>query len=168
VDPSGTEEADAELLSEIGAYLEPYRRIGHDLSVQPAQYAGLDLALHVCVLPDYLRGHVEAALLDVLSSRELADGSKGLFHPDNLTFGGAVYASRIIAAAQAVIGVQNVELTRLERYEIGEPPVGIESAAEEVPAGSVLTLGPFEIARLDNDPNFPENGRLTLDLGGGR
>jgi hypothetical protein len=168
VDPLGTEDADAELLSEIGAYLEPYRRIGHDLIVQQARYVGLDLALHVCVLPEYLRGHVEAALLDVLGNRVLPDGGKGLFHPDNLTFGEGIYASRIIAAAQAVTGVQNVELTRLERYELGEPPLGKESAAEEVPAGSVLTLGPFEIARLDNDPNYPENGRLTLDLGGGR
>lgn len=168
LDPLGTEGADAELLAEIGAYLEPYRRIGHDLAVRQAQYVGLDLALHVCVLPHYLRGHVEAALLDVLGNRVLPDGTKGLFHPDNLTFGEGIYVSRIIAAAQAVTGVQNVEVMRLERYEIGEPPLGIESAAEEVPAGGVLVLGPFEIARLDNDPNCPENGRLTLDLGGGR
>jgi hypothetical protein len=168
VDPLGAEAADDETLAEIGAYLERYRRIGHDLNVQQADYIGIDLALHVCVLPEYLRGHVESALLDLLSNRVLPDGTKGMFHPDNLTFGDSIYVSRIIGAVQAVTGVQDVEVTRLERFEIGEPPLGTESAAEEVPAGSVLEFGPFEIPRLDNDLNYPENGRLTLDLGGGR
>ena len=94
-------------------------------------------------------------------------GTRGLFAPDNLTFGEGIYVSKIVAAAQAVPGVQNVVVTRLERYEIGEPSPG-ESDADEVPAGSVLALGPLEIARLDNDPNFPENGRLSLDMRGGR
>jgi len=31
-----------------------------------------------------------------------------------------------------------------------------------------LPLGPLEIARLDNNPSFPENGKLTLDMRGGR
>jgi len=66
-----------------------------------------------------------------------------------------------------VTGVQNVQVTRLERYEVGEPQPG-ETQAEELPAGSVLALGPLEIARLDHDPNFPENGRLSLDMRGGR
>ncbi len=168
VDPAGTEETDDELLEEIAAYLEPYRRMGHDLDVKPAQYVGLDLALTVCVLPHYLRGHVEAALLDVFSNRVLADGRLGFFHPDNLSFGDDIYVSRIVAAAQAVVGVQSVQVTRLERYEIGEPALGVEDASEEVPSSGVLPLGPLEIARLDNDPSFPENGRLQLDLRGGR
>jgi hypothetical protein len=46
--------------------------------------------------------------------------------------------------------------------------LGVESAAEELPPAGELTLGPFEIARLENDPNFPEHGRLTLDLRGGK
>jgi len=29
----------------------------------------------------------------------------------------------------------------------------------------LLRLGPLEVARLDNDPAFPERGRLELDLG---
>ena len=76
-------------------------------------------------------------------------------------------AGSVMVTVQAVPGVQNVAVTRLERYEIGEPTPG-ETDAEEVPSSSVLTLGPLEIARLDNDPNFPENGRVSLDLRGGR
>jgi hypothetical protein len=168
IDPLGTETASAALVREIADYLEPYRRIGYDLRVGPAEYVPLDLGLLVCVLPDYLRGQVEAALLDTFSNRVLPGGTLGFFHPDNLTFGEGIYVSRIIAAAQAVPGVQNVQVTRLERYEIGEPPPGIEDASEEVPATGVWKLGALEIARLDNDPSFPENGRLTLDVRGGR
>jgi hypothetical protein len=31
-----------------------------------------------------------------------------------------------------------------------------------------MPLGRLEIARLDNDPNFPEHGVLRLDLRGGK
>jgi hypothetical protein len=124
--------------------------------------------LRICVLPDYQRAHIESALLDLFSNRTLPDGTLGFFHPDNLTFGQGIYTSQIIAAAQGIVGVQEVQLLRLERFEIGEPAPGIEDIREEVPPSSVLALGPFQIARLDNDPNAPENGRLSLELRGGR
>ena len=65
-------------------------------------------ALHVCVQPEYFRAHVTAAVLDVLSSGVRADGTLGFFHPDRFTFGQPVYLSAIVAAAQAVPGVQSV------------------------------------------------------------
>jgi len=171
IDPLGTEDTSPELLAEIEAHLARYRRIGHDVAVKPARYVGLDVALRVCVRPEYLRGHVKAALIDVLGNRTLPDGTRGLFHPDNLTFGDGIYASRLVAAAQAVTGVQSVELTRLARFDVDAPPPGGFSSSAfgfGVPVPNVLPLGPFEIARLDNDPDAPENGRLTLDVGGGR
>lgn len=166
IDPEGSEDAGKDLIDEITIYLQPFRRIGYDLLVAPAQYAPLSVALTVCVQPNYLRGHVEAAVLDVLSNRVLPDGRLGFFHPDNLTFGDGIYVSRLIAAVQSVPGVQNVKLTELERFESNEPPADVPG--EEVPAHSVLKFGPLEIARLDNDPNLPENGRLALDVKGGR
>ena len=168
VDPQGSEEADPELLADITAYLEPYRRMGHELEVKLARYVPLDLVLTVCVLPHYLRGHVEAALLDIFSNRILPDGRLGFFHPDNLTFGGGIYVSRIVAAAQAVQGVENMQVTRLGRLDIAEPLLGAEAARHDLPSHGVLALAPFEIAQLANDPNIPENGRLTLDMRGGR
>ena len=159
VDPEGSESVSDILLESIIKELYQYRRIGHDLIVKPATYVPLDLELDICVAPEYLRGHVEAALLDVFSDRLLPNGSRGFFYPDNLTFGQSIYLSRIVAAAQAVPGVRSAKVTKLERL--------FEGPNDEV-AGGVLQLGPLEIAQLDNDPNFPENGRLVLQLRGGR
>jgi hypothetical protein len=159
VDPWGTETADAGLLQKIQGYLYQFRRMGHDLVVDAAQYVPLYIEVIICVLPQYLRGHVEASLLDIFSNRVLPNGQLGLFHPDNLTFGEDVCLSRLVAAAQAVTGVEGVKITKFQRY--------FEAANGELAAG-IITLAPTEIAQLDNDPSFPEHGVLKLDMRGGR
>jgi hypothetical protein len=159
IDPLGGEVADEELLLEIAGYLHRYRLMGHDLTVVPARYVPLEIEISVCVRPHYQRAHVKAALLETFSNRLLPDGRRGLFHPDNLTFGQGIHPSLLVTAAQAVAGVQSVVITKLERLFMG-PNHEIEDG--------VLPLGPFEIAQMDNDPSFPERGKLTLILRGGR
>jgi hypothetical protein len=133
--------------------------MGHDLSVRLARYVPLNIALNVCVLPQYLRGHVEKALSDLFSNRRLPNGQLGLFHPDNLTFGDDIYLSKLVAAAQGVAGVETVQVSVLERL--------YEGSNGEIENG-VLPLGALEVARLDNDPSFPERGQLRLVMRGGR
>jgi len=159
IDAWGQEQASQTLLERVRDDLYPFRRIGHDLAVVAAETVPLLLELDVCVDSDYLRAHVEAELLDVFSNRRLPGGRLGFFHPDALTFGQGVYVSVIVAAAQNVPGVQSVLVTRLERL--------FEGDRGEIAAG-VLRLGPMEIPRLDNDPSFPERGRLRLVMRGGR
>ncbi|WP_448265586.1 putative baseplate assembly protein [Nostoc sp. DSM 114159] len=159
VDPFNKETVDRKLLQNITTDLEKYRRIGHDVIVQRAAYVCLDIAMRVDVKFDYLRGHVKAALLDIFSNRILADGRRGFFHPDNLTFGQGIALSQIVAQAYSVPGVESVSITKLERLFAGDN--------HEIEAG-FLPIGSSEIARLDNNPNFPENGKFTLDLRGGR
>jgi len=159
VDPLGSEDPSRRLLRQVDRELCQYRRIGHDLAVCPAQYVSIDLGLTICLLPDYLRAHVEAALLEAFSNRLLPGGRSGFFYPDNLSFGVGIYVSKLLAAAQSVAGVESVCVTKLER--LYEGPNG------EIAAG-VLPLKSFEIARLDNDPSFPEHGQVTFDLRGGR
>jgi hypothetical protein len=166
VDPLGTETVADELLAEIDAYLKPYRRIGYDLAVSAPDYVALDLGLSICVAPNYLRGQIEAALLAALGTGIQASGKLALFNPDNLTFGQGVYVSPIIAAVQSIPGVVEVQLTRLAPYLPGTPAP--TTRPDHVPKNGVLTLGPLQIPRLDNDPNAPTNGRLTLLLRGGR
>lgn len=159
VDPKGKTEADQKLLDEIECLLRPFRRIGHELKVVKADYVPLDIAMTVCVKPHYLRGHIKAGLLDLFSNRVMPDGRLGFFHPDNLTFGAGIMVSKLVALAQSVTGVENVVATRLQR---------LGGVAGRELADGILQLGPREIARLDNDPVFPENGKIEFTLGGGR
>jgi hypothetical protein len=159
IDPLGSESADPQLFKEIKGYLHSYRRMGHDVEVELARYVPLKIEMRICVKPHYLRGHVEAALLQIFSGQVLSDGRLGFFHPDNLTFGEGIYLSKLVAAAQAVAGVESVRVTKLER--LGEGDRG------ELDAG-ILELGPLEVPQLDNDPNFPERGTLKITMRGGR
>ncbi len=159
VDPYGQDQANPDLLNAISAHLHQFRRIGHDFVVKSAQRVALDIELLICVSPAYLRGHVKAELLDILSNRILINGDLGFFHPDNLTFGEGIHLSRLVAIVQSIAGVDSVQVKKLQR--LFEPP------NQEIENG-ILPLGPFEIARLDNDPSLPENGKLTLTMGGGR
>lgn len=159
VDPLDSEEASAALLEEIAADLYRFRRMGHDLEVRPVRYVPLDVALEICVLPHSLRGHVKADLVKAFGNRRLADGRLGFFHPDRLSFGDGIYLSKLIATAKAVEGVETAKVRRLKRLHA---PAGVELES------GVLAIGPMEVAQLDNDPSFPENGKLELILGGGR
>ncbi|MDI1229558.1 MAG: putative baseplate assembly protein [Methylobacter sp.] len=159
VDPYAASEACPQLLCEIDRHLRRYRRIGHDVQVVVARYVALHLEMKVCVLPGYLQAHVKAALLDAFSNRLLANGQRGFFHPDNLSFGDGVYLSKLVAAAQAVTGVENVTMTVFNR---------LYAAPDNALENGLLPLAAMEIARLDNDPNFPENGKLVIKTEGGR
>ena len=159
IDPLGTDGPDPQLMEEIERYLLTFKRIGHDLRVLQAQYVPLDLTLDVKIAPGYLAAHVKRALLAALGNRRLPDGQFGLFHPDRLSFGDSIYASQIIAAAQSQDGVESVTITRLERL--------LEEERDGMIDG-VLSIGPLEIAQLDNDPVHPERGRLRLQMRGGR
>jgi hypothetical protein len=159
IDPFGSEQVSRGLCEKIERVLQRYRRMGHDLQVVSARYVPLEIALTICVRPHFLRGHVEAALLDVFRGGLRRNGDRGFFHPDNLSFGDSIYLSRIVAAAQAVEGVESVLATRLRRR--------FESGHHELDEG-VLRIGPLEIPRLDGDPLHPENGSLKFELRGGR
>jgi hypothetical protein len=157
VDPLNGETAAPALIDEVTGTLYRYRRMGHDLRVQPAVYVPLKLKLEVCAQPGYDRGHVKAALLARFCSRVNRDGPRGLFHPDELSFGDGVY--RIVSAAQAVPGVECVTVTEFHR--LFEPP------NQEI-ANGLLPLASWEIAQLDSDPDHPEHGALLITVRGGR
>jgi hypothetical protein len=159
VDRLGGAAVDAPFKERLRAYMESFRMAGYDLEVDGPTPVPLDLALDVCVAPDYFRGQVLAALLQRFGTGLLPAGRRGFFHPDEWTFGQPVYLSRIYAAAAEVAGVASVTVTRFQRW--GRP------AGTEI-ADGVLPVGRLEIAELANDPNFQENGRLQLAMGGGK
>ena len=157
IDPYGTAEASPALCERIARRLECFRRAGHDLHVRPARYVPLAVKLAVCVEPGHLRGHVVAAVRAVLVGRR-GDGGLAFFHPDSLSFGIDIQASDIVAAVQAVEGVESVAIVELRR---------LGQVAAAIPPNKV-DLAPWEIAQLDDDPNYPEHGVLVVQAGGGR
>ena len=146
-------DVDATFEADMRRHLDRYRMAGVDVEIDGPRFVPLELELSVCPAPGHRAGSVAAALLDALGARDLPDGRRGLFHPDNLSFGQTIYLSRIYATAQAVPGVASVEVTTFQRQ-------GIPSAA--VLRAGKLVLNRLEIARLDNDPDHPERGVLRI------
>ena len=155
----GKEEVDPGVLEEVEMDLESYRCMGHELSVIAARLVPLDIAMTVDVLPGYLRAQVKTDLLAVFSNRKLPGGRYGFFSTDRLSLGESIPRSKLIGIAQTVPGVASVKITKLERiYQ------GTSSAL----MSGILPIGPFEIAQMDNNPDYPENGQLTITIRGGR
>jgi hypothetical protein len=145
---------DPKFRREILAHLDRFRLAGYDLELRDPVFVPLDLALEVCVKEGHFRRDVHRELRKAFSDTD----ASGFFHPDRFSFGDSVFVSRIYRRAMEVEGVRWVRVTRLQRWS--------RSPAGELEAGR-LDVAPEEIARLDNDPNFPENGRLEILMEGG-
>jgi hypothetical protein len=159
IDAAGREGLSPALAAAVVARLQSQRQAGYDLEVNPPQYVPLEIALSVCVRPEYFRADVVRAIYDALASGPRADGTRGFFDPDSFTFGQSLALSRLYAAVQQLPGVRAVEATTFKR--LNRPDYG------ELAAG-VITLAPFEIVRLDNNPSQPDNGILTVEGTGGK
>jgi hypothetical protein len=159
-EPKGAGKLTPVLRKELKKNINQYRLAGQDIELESPQYVSLEIELAVCVDPGYFQADVEKQLSQVLGSRQLPNGQQGLFYPDTFTFGQTVYLSPIYAAARQVAGVTSVAATIFQPQ--GVPPTTIYLDKGEIP------LGPFQIARLDNDPSLPDHGKLSLLLEGGK
>lgn len=159
VDRVGGLPVDTDFEDEMRRHMERFRMAGHDLEIDGPRYVPLEIEMQVCVKRDYFRSQVKKALLEIFSRRNLPDGRRGIFHPENFTFGQPVYLSPLYSAAQSVSGVASVQMTTFQRQ--GQPKTSALDPGK-------LELGRLEIVRLDNDPNFPERGVFRLKMEGGK
>lgn len=155
VDRRGSDTLDPDFEAELAAFIERYRLAGHDVEIDAPHFVALDIEFHVCTKPGYFAADIEQRLLDIFSAGVRSNGETGFFHPDRFTFGQPVYLSALIAAAMQVPGVAYV--TPLIFQRLGR------LASGELDAGQI-TMQRLEIARLDNDPNAPENGRIRFQV----
>jgi predicted phage baseplate assembly protein len=158
-EPGGRTRLTSGLEQRVWAFLTRYKLAGYDLEIRAGEYVPLAIDLHLCVAPDHFCGDVVEAVRRALSNQINPDGTLGFFHPQHFTFAQPVYLSRLYAAVEAVEGVDSVVVTLFQRFG--------KVASGELEAG-ILPIGPWEIARLDNDPNFIENGVLRITAGGGK
>lgn len=159
IDRFGGKEVDDNFKEEMRRHLERYRLAGYDVEINAPLYAPLYIQMKVCVDRNYFRDKVEQELLTVLSNRDLPDGRRGFFHPDNFTFGQSVYLSQIYETVMRIQGVCSVTITRFERLD--------KQSGDALEEGA-MKMGIFEIARLDMDQNRPENGRIDFCMEGGQ
>lgn len=165
VDRRGGALVDDAFKDDVKAFLERFRMTGYDLEIDAPRFVPLDILFTVCVRPGYLRSKIKQSLLEAFSNRTLRDGTHGFFHPDQFTFGQPVYLSQLIARAMQVTGVESIDvddtpprLNRFQRYG--------QVAQGEI-ANGFIPIHRLEIARLDNDPSKPENGRIDFAMKGG-
>jgi hypothetical protein len=158
VDRRGSDAVNPAFEDDLRRFIERYRLAGHDVEIDAPAFVALDIALHVCTARGYFPADVERRLIETFGTAHLANGDTGFFHPDRFSFGQPVYLSALIAAAMRVPGVAYVTPTRFQR--LGRTPAG-EIANGRIP------MARLEIARLDNDPNAPENGRIRFDVDAG-
>lgn len=161
VERKGGKRVDDAFKRDLRGFLERYRLAGQDVEIEQPEFVPLDIALAVCIDTGYFRADVIQALDDALSNRDLPDGRRGFFHPDNFTFGQPVYLSGIVAAAMQVAGVKWIDPTKSRFRRFWE-----DRGDSELVDGKIA-IGRLEVARLDNDPNFPEFGTLNFDATGG-
>lgn len=154
VDPEGAEDLEESLRRRVHEHLDGLRMTGREHVVLAAEYIALEVALVLCAQPGFahhlVRDHVLA---------ELRPGSPerpGWFHPDRLSFGDAVRLGDLLAFVQGIAGVRSVKATAFR-------PLGDRTGAA---VRDVILLGRTKVARLDADPDFPENGSLELRVVG--
>ncbi len=159
IDPLGHTEVTPDLEARVRSHITRYKLAGYDIEIDPPIYVPLKIEINVCVARDHFRAHVKTAVLEALSNRDFANGRKGVFHPDNFTFGQSFYLSRLYEVVEQVPGVDSAEVIVFKRHAKAEN--------HELEQG-YISMGRLEIARLDNDPSFPENGVLRLNMMGGK
>ncbi len=181
VDRKEGRRVNATFQQELSRFIEAFRLAGHDLEITPPRFVALEVAFTVTVAPGHLRNTVKSALQALFGNTYLPDGRQGMFHPDRYTFGQPVYLSKLVAAAMQLPGVQSVDSEPAAAMQLP----GVQSMDSE-PAPSkpnlfrrmtrrdtgeweagVIAIDELEIARLDNDPNAPENGRIEFYMKGG-
>ena len=158
VDRKGGKALDAGFRAEMLRHLERFRLAGHDLDLGQPIYVPLDVALSVCVARGYFASAVARSLRERLSTGENQRGERGFFHPDHFSFGQGLPLSRLLEAVMSVAGVASVKVELFQRWG---------KVANQERERGLISAAALEILRLDDDPNFPENGRLVLNMEGG-
>ena len=88
-----------------------------------------------------------------------SDGRRGLFHPDEWSFGQALHRSRIEGRLQQIAGVEHVVSIVMKRFNAPTPGV---------PNAELLEMGFDEVVLLANDPDHLERGLIRFDIRGGK
>ena len=164
VDPTGTTELRPEVATALLAYLETRRLAGYDLNLSPPDYVPVMVRLRICVAAGFVAWEVERAIRRSLTGGDQPAGSSHFFHADNFSFGEPIRISRLFAAVMTVPGVASATIERLAPMHSRDPEADTAAAL----AAGELRVGTDQIVQVEDDPSFPEHGRVVLITVGGR
>jgi hypothetical protein len=150
VDPHGQGQLPEDLRQRVRRHLDQLRMAGREHFVDGPSYVALEVELIVCINPGFLHHEVRDRTYAAL--RPGNQDQPGYFHPDRLSFGEDVELGDLLGFVQQLPGVRSVKARKFRR----SAAVG---GAAVVPR---VVLGRTEVARLDGDENFPENGTLRV------
>ncbi len=172
LDPVGTTGLSAEQIAEAADHLDAVRLIGEDIEIRPPDFVPLDIRLVVCAGARFWPEDLRLELEDAFSEGWTAAGRPGFFHPDRWTFGQPLHASQIIGRALEVTGVDRVLEVGMRHWNRGSGPTTstVTLLPGEFPAivGQMADVAAHQIIRVANDPDALENGRLQIEIRGGR
>lgn len=151
VDPEGQTELRPSVREAVEDRLEAVRMAGREHIVREPEYVPLDVRLAICAQPGALPHRVRDAVYAAL--RPGSRSRTGFFHPDSLSFGEDIELGDMLAHVQRVAGVRSVAALRFRKLRVAPAAGQVEVR---------IHLGPTEVARLDADDDFPENGRLEV------
>ncbi len=146
---------DGDFVAGLLRHLDALRVVGYDLELRDPIYVPLEIRLRICLRRGYAAGDIATRLAAAFSSQDLPASGRGLFHPDNFSFGDPLYLSALFAAALAIDGVASTEPLRFA-------PRG-RAPGNEI-ADGLIRPGEAAILRCDGDPNRPENGVIDFDV----
>ncbi len=150
VDPEGQTRLTDSLKQAVWDRIEHLRMAGREHFIAPPVYVPLQVRLVVCVEPGFLHHQVRDRVLTEL--RPGTSDRPGYFHPDRLSFGQQIEAGDLLAFVQGIAGVRSVKLMDFRRLDADTPPAVVDQ----------INLSSTEVARLDADEDFPENGQLKV------
>jgi hypothetical protein len=149
----GRKKVDNKFKADLRKFLDNYRSVGSDVEILEPKYVPLLIEVKVYVDEYHDKSEIRKELLELFSNRVLSEGRLGFFHPDNLTFGQSVILSKIYSTIMKVDGVTSTTVTKFSRMD--RPNYDYREVGK-------VEMSLFEIAQLDNDASFPENGRISF------
>jgi hypothetical protein len=149
VDPRDHITLSAPLRAEVQSYIEEIRLVGRPAYLTDASLRPIDLRIAICHDPRVPFGHIVAALIDDLAG----DSPEALFHPNNLSFGSALFRADLesrIASQTGVTAIRAIQYRwRGEAEFTAFSQSALLSASDQIPI-------------LRHDATRPDLGRIEV------
>jgi hypothetical protein len=153
-------------LNELKIFVNKIKMIGYDVSISQTKYIFPEIEISIFLKKGFVKSEAKSRLKFVLGNKEDETGHKGFFHPENFTFGDPIYVSKLYDIIESVHIVDYAIITKFNNFNT--PYISTDYEKDEITKRNLkrgfIPVNERNIVRLDNDPNYPEHGSLTLNI----